>query len=343
MSAPLFRWPTYLRTVVTAKCPLSCSYCHMEGDPHERGAAWGLDAETLDRCLSVAVDAGIRKFKFLGGEPLARRDLPERIAHLRRRAPDADLSIITSGVGDLETVERLFAAGLSRMNVSIHGFSLDAFAKRSRLPGPQYEKRAAVLAFLMSLGRPLKLNFVYSGASDIDDLRALLSWSADRGVLVNVLDDLNDPTLGAGRLATVLKDLRGPWVREYEESDPDSLPTTRLAWADGLTVEIKTEQLGSVAPWQDCARCPARARCREGIYAVRLTHLGRLQLCMDRADLGISLVEAVRQGHEPAVAAWRGFVTEHLRSGSAPLPAMSPTSVLNTPRHLPVISKGGAL
>lgn len=338
MSASIFRWPTYLRTVVTAKCPLSCSYCHMEGDPHSRGAAWQLDGETLDRCLAVAVDAGIRKFKFLGGEPLARRDLPERIGILHRRAPGADLSIITSGVGELALVEALFAAGLSRMNVSIHGFTLPAFAKRSRLPEPQYAKRAAMLSYLITLGRPLKLNFVYSGDADVADLRELLAWAAERGVLVNVLDDLNDPTLGAGRLARVLEQLRGPWARAYEEIDPDSLPTTRLAWADGLTVEVKTEQLGLVAPWQDCGACPARTRCREGIYAVRLTHQGRLQLCMDRQDLGIPLIEALQGGHQAAVEAWRDFVAAHLRCGPSQRPGPEPRQSRMT--RLPLLQGG---
>lgn len=335
MTTQLFRWPTYLRTVVTAKCPLSCSYCHMEGDPHTRGTAWQLDGDALDGCLAVAADAGIRKFKFLGGEPLVRRDLPERIARLRRRATAADLSIITSGVADVGMVDALFAAGLSRMNVSIHGFSLAAFSQRSRLPEPQYAKRQAVLAYLLSIKKPLKLNFVYSGPSDVEDLQALLAWAADRGVLVNVLDDLGNSALGASSLLQVLRGLRGPWTHQYEEADPDSLPTTRLAWSDGLLVEIKTEQLGSVAPWQDCERCPARTRCREGIYAVRLTHQGRLQLCMDRPDLGVSLTDALQDGHESALATFRQFVSGHLRSSTAPCAAPIRRSL-----HLPVVSGG---
>lgn len=337
MTASLSRWPTYLRTVVTAKCPLSCSYCHMEGDPHQKGTAWGLDGDSLDQCLAVAVDAGIRKFKFLGGEPLARRDLPLRIANLRKKAPGADLSIITSGVADLGIVEQLFESGLDRMNMSIHGFSLSAFAQRSRLAETHFGRREAVLKFLLSVGRPLKLNYVYSQPSEQDDLGALLQWASEHGVLVNVLDDLGNDQLGARALVDVLRVLRGPWQKEYEEPDPDSLPTTRLAWSDGLTVEIKTSQLGLFSPWKDCQLCPQRNRCREGIYALRLTHQGRLQLCMDRPELGLPLLAVLGSGHQLALAAWMDFVSEHLRGPSVSPQALRQLRCL----RLPIVGHGG--
>lgn len=341
MTAAAPRWPTYLRAVVTTKCPLSCSYCHMEGDPHQTGAAWQLDDHTLDGCLAVAVAAGVRKFKFLGGEPLARRGLAERISALRQSAPAADLSIITSGVAEVAVVESLFAAGLSRMNVSIHGFTAAALAKRSRLAARHHAQRAAVLHYLLALGRPLKLNYVYGGPADELDLAALLGWAADYPVVVNVLDDLGRDELGPQSLLATLERLCGPWGRALEEPDPDSLPTTRLHWASGLVVEVKTEQLGRFAPWQDCATCPVRARCREGIYAVRLTHTGQLQLCMDRPLLGVSLVEALQRGPDEALETWRRFIGGHVRDGSVRPEA--PYRPHGIPRRLPVLAAEGIL
>lgn len=325
--------PTYLRVVATTRCPLVCSYCHMEGDPHQEGTAFQLDSQTLEACLAVAIDAGVRKIKFLGGEPLVRKDLAAQVARLRRRAPDADLSVITSGVAAVETVKALFDAGLSRMNLSIHGFGLEAFAQRSRRPAPHHALRAQVIDTLLRLGRPLKLNYVYGGPADEADLAELLRWGADKPVLINVLDDLGNAALGAEPLMAVLKALRGPWQEQWQEPDPDSLATTRLRWGDGLQVEVKTSQLGLVAPFADCERCPARQRCREGIYAVRLTHRGQLQLCMDRPDLSFSLVDALGRGHEAGVAAWRDFVGGHLRGAVA-------RPLVSAPRRLPVLQAG---
>lgn len=335
----MMRPPTYLRTVVTTACPLSCSYCHMEGDAHQAGTARQLDPEVLDACLAVAAAAGIRKFKFLGGEPLVRRDLPERIQRLRRVAKSADLSIITSGVAPVSIVESLFAAGLDRMNVSIHGYSMPAFAARSRLPERHHAQRAEVLAFLLRLGRPVKLNYVYSGPHDDADLGALLSWAAPLPLVVNVLDDLGNSMLGPSVLLQTLRQLRGDWTEQYAEHDADSLPTTRLRWPDGLVVEVKTEHLGQLAPWRDCGTCSLRSRCREGIYAVRLTHRGYLQLCMDRPELGISLVDALEAGPAAAEHAWREFVAARLRSADAPPVDNQPQPRLR--KFLPLLAQGG--
>lgn len=60
-----------------------------------------------------------------------------------------------------------------------------------------------------------------------------------------------------------------------------------------------------------CARCPSRSRCGEGIHALRLTHTGVLRPCMDRPDLGVDLLAALRDGGPPAASsAWSCFLAE---------------------------------
>lgn len=282
------RRPTYLRVVATTRCNLACSYCHMEGDPHQQGSAHELPGELLARCLAVAAAAGVEKFKFLGGEPLLRADLAEQVRALRALAPGADLSVITAGVLPTRLLDRVLEAGLDRVNVSIHGFGPAAFGARFRHAARGHALRAAFLERVLEHGRPLKLNYVYSGEADLDDLGALLDWAAPRRVLVNVLDNLALP-LGWLAVAGALKALRGRPDHTALDADPHSLDTLRWSWADGLQAEIKHNQLGQVAPWSACASCPARQRCKEGIFALRLTHRGVLQPCMDRPELGIPL------------------------------------------------------
>ena len=303
------RSPTYLRVVATTACPLSCGYCHAEGDWQVDKERRGLDSGLLERCLSVAVDAGIRKFKFLGGEPLARRDLPRLVASLRQRAPSADLSVITSGVLGVAPAQALFEAGLDRMNLSIHGWTLDALSLRGG-GAREHAQRQELLSWLVKQGRPVKLNYVYTGASDDTEVQALLDWAAVHPVVVNLLDDLNDQQASATGLAELLRRWRGDWQNAWEDDDPDSLPTTRLGFRDGLVVELKTSQLGLFSPWNACGTCAARSRCREGIFALRLTHTGRLQACMDRPDLSLPLSALVSEGEGVALAGWRAFVSD---------------------------------
>jgi molybdenum cofactor biosynthesis enzyme MoaA len=296
---------SYLRVIVNARCSLACTYCHQEGDP-AGPAARGLDRPTLEALTRIGVRGGVRKLKFLGGEPLLRSDLSEVIAALRRADRTLDLSLITGGAVDPQHLEACFEAGLSRANLSIHGWSPEAFRERTRRGRAAWTLRQRNLELLLDRGRFLKLNVVWRSPSDDADIGALLAWAAGRPLVVNVLDDLGDPDAGPARLLGALLRLRGEPERSYTEPDPHSLPTTRLRWTDGLVVEIKDRRLGEVAPWRTCPACPARARCREGILALRLTHDGWLRPCMDRPEIGVDLRAVLAaHGESAARAAWR--------------------------------------
>ena len=318
------RTPTYLRAVVTARCSLACSYCHQEGDP-AGGAAGGLDTVTLAALLGAGLDNGVRKLKLLGGEPLLRGDLPAIIAGLRARDAALDISLITGGAVAPARLDACFAAGLSRANLSVHGWSQAAFAARTRRGRSAHAKRAAVLARLLAHGRFTKLNYVWRSPADDADLDGLLGWAAGRPVVVNVLDDLGNLALGSADIEAALTRLRGAPARRWAAPDPHSLPTTRLRWADGLEVEVKDQRLGEHAPWRTCAGCPRRAGCREGIFALRLGHDGRLRPCMDRPELGLDL-RRVLTTHGPRAAsrAWACAVAGWSRGGQRAIASRSP-------------------
>jgi len=299
---------SYLRVVITTRCPLACDYCHMEGDPAQPGAEGGLETAAWIELLRAALDTGVRKLKFVGGEPLIRRDLPEIIASLRARAADLDISVITSGAVPRQALDRCYEAGLSRCNVTVHGFRPADFTLRGGA-ARHYALRTELIEAALEHGRPLKLNYVYTGARCERDLTALLDWAAPRACVVNVLDDLSRPELSHESIYAALRRLRGEPVMSWDEPDPYSLPTQRLRFADGLTVEVKNRRLGEAAPWASCSTCPQRQACREGIVALRLTHTGLLRPCMDRADLGVPLLPALRAGGiEGARAAWSAFM-----------------------------------
>jgi len=303
--------PRYLRVVATTACPLRCSFCHAEGDAHDGGER-ELPARLLNEILVAAAATGIKKFKFLGGEPLARRDLPDLVRTIRTCCPRADISVISSGVVPPRRFDALFEAGLDRANLSIHGWSVEALGQRG---GSErgHALRHRNLTAIIGSGRPTKLNYVYTGSEVREDLASFLDWAALQPVVVNILDDLGDDEASWRTVLDVCRQLRGPWQQCWSEEDPNSLPTTHLVWADGLRVEVKTEQIGLLGPWRGCRLCPARSRCREGIFAVRLNHRGELQPCMDRPDFVLPLLPILRRGGASAVAgAWTDYVDRWL-------------------------------
>jgi len=301
-----FRHPTYLRVVVTTTCNHKCKYCHMEGDPGQNGQPTGLSLRDLTSAMSVLSTLGLRKVKLLGGEPLARRDIAKVVAMMRSALPSADLSVITAGGVKVAQQDQVFNAGLDRMNVSIHGFGEDAFRARGNNPRLR-EQRTRFVDALVARGTPLKLNYVYSGPHHGDDLRELLRWAAPRGVLVNVLDDLGSDE-SPHSIRQVLEAWYGAPSEIDRDDDRDSLDTLRLRWPSGLHVEIKDRHLGELSPWAECATCSKRSSCREGVFALRLTHDGRVAPCMDRGDLAFDLLGHIEGGGveeaKAALARW---------------------------------------
>lgn len=280
--------PKYLRVRLLSACPLSCSFCHREGASKEISSMEKLSPSVLVQHIQDCVNIGIRKVKFLGGEPLLYKKLPYVVSKLRQQNPDLDISIITSGSLPVPKLENLFDAGLSRANISIHGWDFEHFQAHGGNK-MQFQYRFENLQYLIRARYPTKINYVLSDSECHDDLRSFLHAMAPLPVVVSVLNDLNKPQINAGTIADVLHQLCGPWEDIRTDHDPYSLSTTQLIWTSGLVVELKTKELNQVQPWTSCKTCPQQQRCREGIFAIRLTEQGSIQLCMDRPDLSLPL------------------------------------------------------
>lgn len=331
------RTPSYLRVVATTRCNHQCAYCHMEGDPQTAGAT-ELSADRLVRCVRVATGLGVRKIKFLGGEPLLRNDLEAVIERIRAFTPDADLSVITGGLARPERVRSLLDAGLDRINFTFHGFAPTAFAERVRSRGA-WERRARFIDAVMQTGRPVKCNYVYRGASDDDDLLSLLDWAKGTHATVGLLDELQS-AMGYDGVSTALLALRGAPSSKRVEEDPHSLPTEHWRWSDGLHVELKHVRLGDIAPYAACATCAQRQRCAEGIHALRLTHQGMIAPCIDRPELSFALADLIDAHHERGEAVASQLLREVIDSGFTRVHQVEAAQLLRR-RQLPVWHRTG--
>src|SRR5260370_17341586 len=95
------------------------------GDPenyrdHEEILSW----PELDRLARVFLSLGIRKIRLTGGEPLVREGVEDYIARLHALGVE-DLSMTTNGHLLAERCDRLIAAGLRRINISLDSLDPD--------------------------------------------------------------------------------------------------------------------------------------------------------------------------------------------------------------------------
>jgi MoaA/NifB/PqqE/SkfB family radical SAM enzyme len=117
---------------VTPRCPCRCVHCSADRFVHEDGKELSLDE--LKRVVDQALALGVCTMIFTGGEPMVREDLYDLIAHVDKNL--AHVMIFTSGVLlSQKNVERLAAAGLGSLNVSIDADKAEEHDALRRVPG----------------------------------------------------------------------------------------------------------------------------------------------------------------------------------------------------------------
>lgn len=198
--------PYALLAEITYRCPLHCPYCsnpvavpsgHLEGGAPATPGMTGsrelappkdaeLSTDEWIRVIREAAGLGILQIGFSGGEPLARRDLPDLI----RAAREANLytNLITSGIGlDDDRVRALRDAGLDSIQLSFQSDTTDLADEIAGTRAHQHKLDAA--AKIHATGLPLSLNFVIH-RRNIDRLPQMIglaeSLQAERVELANV-------------------------------------------------------------------------------------------------------------------------------------------------------------
>jgi pyrroloquinoline quinone biosynthesis protein E len=160
--------PLGLLAELTHRCPLRCPYC---SNPLElTRASEELDAAAWGRVFAEAAALGVLQLHLSGGEPTARRDLPDIV----RLAVEAGLytNLITSGVlTDARQFGALIAAGLDHVQLSVQDAEA---ASADRIAGfPGHARKLAFARMVRAAGLPLTLNAVVH-RQNLDRLPALI-------------------------------------------------------------------------------------------------------------------------------------------------------------------------
>jgi len=196
MRDPFGREIRSLRLSVTQACDLACAHCHREG---QEASAEEMTLAEIQRVVAVGASLGLRKVKITGGEPLMRSDIVDVVSRI---SPSVrEVSMTTNGSHLSEMAAALKAAGLARVNVSLH--SLDP-GTNERMCGVDMTARVvAGIEDAVEVGlNPVKVNMV---------------------VFRDINDDMIQPMMDfCGRVGAVLQ------LIEYE-SDRDSARTSDFA------------------------------------------------------------------------------------------------------------------
>lgn len=162
--------PMGLIAELTHRCPLQCAYCsnplQMVAPREELTTAQWL------RVIDEAADIGILQLHLTGGEPMARPDLSQIVAHAAARGLYTNL--ITSGVLLTDAaMANLMTAGIDHIQLSFQGSEAVAADRMGRYNGGHARKLDAARR-IVEAGLTLTTNFVIH-RQNIADLPAMLA------------------------------------------------------------------------------------------------------------------------------------------------------------------------
>ena len=265
---------TDLRISITDRCNFRCVYCR-SADPenyrdHDKILSW----PELDRLARIFLGLGIRKIRITGGEPLVREGVEDYIARLHALGVE-DLSMTTNGHLLAERCDRLLAAGLRRINISLDSLDPAKFERITRTKSFSTVMDSIDAAQRSRLA-PAKINAVLVRGINDDEVEAFAGFARERGVIMRFIEFM---PLDADRhwsrevvvpAAEVYRRIHDRWPLEQIPHEC-SETARKYRFADGAPGEIDL-----IAPVTQpfCGHCSR----------IRLTADGKLRTCLFSKD-----------------------------------------------------------
>ncbi len=148
-----------LRISVTDRCNIRCFYCMPAENVTFLPKPQLLTFEEITRFVRMTIPLGVRKIRLTGGEPLVRQNLEVLVQQLRDVEGIEDIGLTTNGILLADQAERLYRAGLRRLNVSLDALDPVKFKQITRREG--FEKVIEGLTTAREVGfEKIKINAV---------------------------------------------------------------------------------------------------------------------------------------------------------------------------------------
>ena len=275
----------YLRISVTDRCDLRCRYCMAEQMTFLPRSAL-LQLEEIAIIAERFLARGVNKIRLSGGEPLVRRDVGELVDRLGAHVGGAldELTLTTNGTRLADHAERLAAAGVRRVNVSMD--SIDPATFRFITRHGDVDQVIGGIRAARNAGLRVKINAVALAGLNEAQLPTLLAWCVDEGLDLSLIE-----TMPLGAIDEDRVDRFVPLTRVFDSLSA-RFPLVRDSHRTGgparyWRVEGTDARLGLISP--------LTANFCDGCNRVRLTTEGKLYTCLGHEDQ-VDLKTALREG-----------------------------------------------
>ena len=268
---PYNRHLNYLRISITDRCNLKCIYCVprnlIERLPHTEI----LKYEEILRIVRVGIKLGISKIRVTGGEPLVRKGVYGFLHQLSVLDGLTDLSLTTNGVSLKDNLEKIKAAGIRRINISLDTLNRKKYEQITGFD--LFDQIWQGIEKALEMGfHPIKLNVVALDGINDDELTDMARLSFDYPLHIRFIEymPIGESQLGNGPL------LLAPEIKKRICNELGQLISVRNSANDGPAQRYRFEgakgEVGFIHALSQhfCDRC----------NRLRLTASGQLRPCL---------------------------------------------------------------
>lgn len=289
-----------LRISVTDRCNLRCHYCMPEDNYLWVERDELLTFEEIAALAGIFTGLGVRRLRLTGGEPLLRHNLDRLVSMLAANPLVEDLAMTTNGVLLARKAQRLRAAGLRRITISLDTLRRDRFATLAR--SSSHEAVLDGIDEALRVGfESVKLNMVVIRGFNDDEIPAMIEYGRRKGAEIRFIEYMDvggatrwsmDRVMARADILTAIERAFGE-VHPLEERMPASgegkhkAPADRFKLRDGTT-------FGIIASTSEpfCGTCDRSRLTADGVWFLCLYAAGGIDLksMLRRGDPGIERV-----------------------------------------------------
>jgi GTP 3',8-cyclase len=282
----------YLRVSITDRCNLHCNYCRPKEGISLKGHDDILRYEEIIKVVSIAVKMGLIKVRVTGGEPLLRRGFIDFLAELNGIEGLQDISLTTNGILLEKFAERIYRAGVHRINISLDSLDKVKYARITN--GGDLDAVFRGIAKAAEVGfSPIKINTVALKDFNEDEVLAFARLAVDKPFQVRFIElmpvgqagsDNDEDYLPAGQIIQKIKS-------RYELEPLAGKKNKSDGPAKIFKIKGGCGEIGVINPVSShfCATC----------NRLRLTADGKLRACLLN-DEEIDLRKALRENSSDA-------------------------------------------
>lgn len=180
-----------LRLSVTDRCNFRCDYCmpkEIFGDDYvflPKNEL--LTFEEMERITRIYTKLGVKKVRITGGEPLLRRNLYQLIERLNHIDGIEDIGLTTNGLLLKKHGQKLYDAGLRRINVSLDAIEDEVFQAINN----RNIKASTILQqidYAVSIGFHVKVNVVIQKGVNDDQILPMVQYFKDKDIEIRFIE-----------------------------------------------------------------------------------------------------------------------------------------------------------